>query len=343
MFNKQHFITVLSYIGIGFISGAISHWFFSGTRSLIMAWLGILLFLLAESLSEEKKNRWELIVFVIIYSLAIWMVSGGLQHFLDSPMRSLWIVPVGYFVSLVVYQLKYPEHTKDTVRTLMVWAGTSVLLFVLLYGALFFVPQSWFALNHHGESHSWVWVLDTNKHHKESWEILEDDTQMDHGEMIVDELSFIQLMIPHHQEAVDTTTELLKTTTDPQLQVLWNAIIEAKKKEIAMMQSWLAQRYPNPWIDHGKTYHLMMRPTIGITDSKQIDTIRTTDMIVHHEGAVQMAEKVLTLPDVREEVQAFAREVIRAQWAEIETMRAWLLGSVEVVEPHVMDMNHHGH
>jgi uncharacterized protein (DUF305 family) len=87
----------------------------------------------------------------------------------------------------------------------------------------------------------------------------------------------------------------------------------------------------------------MMRSTEGITDSKQIDAIRTTDMIVHHEGAVQMAEKVLTLPDVREEVQAFAREIIRAQLTEIETMRTWLLGSKEVVMPHVMDMNDHGH
>lgn len=47
-----------------------------------------------------------------------------------------------------------------------------------------------------------------------------DDTEMDHGEMVIDELSFIQLMIPHHQEAVDTTTELLKTTTDSALQTL---------------------------------------------------------------------------------------------------------------------------
>jgi uncharacterized protein (DUF305 family) len=324
MFNKQHFITVLSYIGIGFISGAISHWFFSGTRSLIMAALGILLFLVAEVLSEEKKNRWELIIFVILYSLAIWMVSGWLQHFLDSPMRSLWIVPVGYFVSLVVYQLKHPEYTKDTVRTLIAWAVTSLLLFVLLYTALFFVPQSWFAYDHHGQG-------------------VKGSSSMDHGEMIIDELSFIQLMIPHHQEAVDTTTELLKTTTDPQLQTLWNAIVEAQKNEIAMMQSWLQQRYPNPSIDHGKTYHLMMRSTEGITDSKQIDAIRTTDMIVHHEWAVQMAEKILILPDVREEVQTFAREVIRAQSTEIETMRSWLLGNKEVVMPHGMDINDHGH
>lgn len=109
-----------------------------------------------------------------------------------------------------------------------------------------------------------------------------------------------------------------------------------------MMQSWLQQRYPNPSIDHGKTYHLMMRSTEGITDSKQIDAIRATDMIVHHEGAVQMAEKILALPEVRPEVQSFARDVIRAQSIEIETMRSWL-SNKEVVVPHVMDIHDHDH
>jgi uncharacterized protein (DUF305 family) len=56
-----------------------------------------------------------------------------------------------------------------------------------------------------------------------------------------------------------------------------------------------------------------------------------------------MAEKVLILPDVRPEVQAFAREVIRAQSTEIETMRNWLLGSKEIVMPHVMDIHDHDH
>ena|GEM_PF-7000582 len=60
-------------------------------------------------MSEEKKHWYEIIVFVIIFSIAIGMVSGGLQHFLDSPMRSLWIVPVGYIVALAVYQLQHAE------------------------------------------------------------------------------------------------------------------------------------------------------------------------------------------------------------------------------------------
>ena len=81
-------------------------------------------------------------------------------------------------------------------------------------------------------------------------------------------------------------------------------------------------------MDYGSQYMLMMRPTTGITDSKQIDVIRTTDMIVHHEGAVQMAEKILTLSNIRPEVEAFARDIIRLQGEEIAMMRTWLTDQV---------------
>jgi uncharacterized protein (DUF305 family) len=345
LMTKNFLATILRYIGIGFISWAISHGFFSWQRSVIMALLWIVVFLIAEMMSDTKKQWYEVFLFVIVFSVAVGMVSGGLQHFLDSPMRSLWIVPVGYFVALSVYQIQYKEEAWNRTKTLLIWLLSSGLLFGLLYGALHILPASWFLAvdDHHGNDQQWAQLLPTKEDHIAMGHVMpEDGAIMDHGEMVIDELSFIQLMIPHHQEAVDTTTELLKTTTDSALQTLWNAIIEVQKQEIAMMQSWLQQRYPNPWIDHWISYHLMMRSTSGITDSNEIDAIRTTDMIVHHEGAVQMAEKILTLPDVRPEVQAFAREVIRAQSTEIETMRNWL-GNKEVVMPHVMDMNDHNH
>ncbi|MFA7284533.1 MAG: hypothetical protein WC004_01785 [Candidatus Absconditabacterales bacterium] len=106
MYNKKHLHSLLGYLGIGFISGAISHGFFSETRSIIMASIGIGLFLLGELLKEGEKNYISLLVFGLLYSVAVGMVSGGLQHFLDSPLRSLWIIPVGYGVSLLVFPWK---------------------------------------------------------------------------------------------------------------------------------------------------------------------------------------------------------------------------------------------
>lgn len=47
------------------------------------------------------------------------------------------------------------------------------------------------------------------------------------------------------------------------------------------------------------------------------------EMIVHHEGAVAMAETALEHAD-REEVKALAREIIEAQTREIGMMRGWV-------------------
>lgn len=47
------------------------------------------------------------------------------------------------------------------------------------------------------------------------------------------------------------------------------------------------------------------------------------EMIVHHEGAVAMAEAALERAE-REEVKALAREIIAAQTREISLMRGWM-------------------
>ncbi len=46
-------------------------------------------------------------------------------------------------------------------------------------------------------------------------------------------------------------------------------------------------------------------------------------MIVHHIGAVQMAEELLKQTD-RPELRAFAQDIIEVQSQEIETMKGWL-------------------
>ena len=45
-FQQQHSAMLLKYSGISFISGAVNHGFFSGTRSLWTAAIGIVLFVL---------------------------------------------------------------------------------------------------------------------------------------------------------------------------------------------------------------------------------------------------------------------------------------------------------
>lgn len=134
-------INLLGYLWIGFISGSISHWFFSGTRSVIMAAIWITLFILSEYLTPWEKNYKELLFFWLIYSLAIGMVSGWFQHFLDSPMRSLWIIPVGYFVSLMIFPLKEHQRWVNRQRSILLWWLITIVLTLLLYFLIHTLPQ----------------------------------------------------------------------------------------------------------------------------------------------------------------------------------------------------------
>jgi uncharacterized cupredoxin-like copper-binding protein len=105
-FALQHAATLLKYGGISFIAGAVNHGFFSETRSLWTAAIGVLIYLLGSALEmrafDQSKTTWRQVFgWGIVFSVGIGFFTGGLQHFPDSPSRSLWVVPLGFALSLV--------------------------------------------------------------------------------------------------------------------------------------------------------------------------------------------------------------------------------------------------
>lgn len=54
-----------------------------------------------------------------------------------------------------------------------------------------------------------------------------------------------------------------------------------------------------------------------------LDRAFVENMIVHHEGAIEMAQKVVDKTK-RPEVKALAEEIITTQSTEVETMNGWL-------------------
>ncbi len=68
---------------------------------------------------------------------------------------------------------------------------------------------------------------------------------MMHHADVTSEEQFIRDMIPHHQEAVDTSKEIIARSTNDDLKKLAEDIVDAQTKEIAMMKEWLQERYPN--------------------------------------------------------------------------------------------------
>jgi uncharacterized protein (DUF305 family) len=146
-----------------------------------------------------------------------------------------------------------------------------------------------------------------------------DHSMMDHGAMVTSEEAFVVNMIPHHQEAVDTARLVLAKGESAELKKLAQDIITAQEKEIAMMQKW-----SKDWKYSTVTASYMNMMGDGTKLSgKALDTWFLQGMIMHHMGAVHMAESLLKL-NARKEVSDFARDVIRVQSSEISQMKLML-------------------
>ena len=91
-FQKHHATMLLKYSGISFISGAVNHGFFSGTRSLWTAAMGIVLFVLGAWLEHRQSEQrsqglGQALVWGSLLSVGLGFFTGGLQHFPDSLFR----------------------------------------------------------------------------------------------------------------------------------------------------------------------------------------------------------------------------------------------------------------
>lgn len=104
-FQTEHLATLAKYAGISFVAGAVNHGFFSERRSFVTAGVGVICFLIGAAMEmkaapDGTKSWADLLGFGIVASVGLGFFTGGLQHFPDSPERSLWVVPLGFFLSL---------------------------------------------------------------------------------------------------------------------------------------------------------------------------------------------------------------------------------------------------
>lgn len=121
-FSQQHIAMALKYGGISFIAGSVSHGVFSGQRSLLTAGLGIVAFILGmwlENRGNEQQGKLLLksIALSTVLALSLGLFTGSLQHFPDSPNRSLWAVPLGFAVSIAaLFVLSHQSWTRNIKR-----------------------------------------------------------------------------------------------------------------------------------------------------------------------------------------------------------------------------------
>lgn len=152
---------------------------------------------------------------------------------------------------------------------------------------------------------------------------------MVHSIEVQDEKTFIQEMIPHHQEAIDTSKLVLAKTEDPELKKFTQDVITVQSQEITEMKSWLKN-----WFNEEYVVNLNYLPMMGNLNSyegKELEKMYVVGMIRHHQGAIEMAKKVLTLKP-RPEVKEMAEAIVTVQQTEVDTLQKWLDTKYQAVE-----------
>ncbi len=154
----------------------------------------------------------------------------------------------------------------------------------------------------------------------------EPDAGSQHNEA---DITFAQMMIPHHQQAIEMA-KLAETRADSQeVKDLAAAIEAAQDPEIQTMQGWLTE-----WDAEGMSHDMSPDEMPGMVDSKtmgelgkasgkEFDQLFLTSMIAHHEGAIAMAESEKS-DGVHKGALRLADAIIKTQTAELKRMQRML-------------------
>lgn len=142
--------------------------------------------------------------------------------------------------------------------------------------------------------------------------------------------TFLQMMYPHHAQAVEMAKLVPSRSQNPQLQALATAVEQAQAPEMRQMTALLqsfGKSAPSAGGHGGHNMPGIMTPeqmsALQAASGPDFDRQWLTMMIEHHAGAITMAETELA-DGSNAEAKALARSIIDAQRTEIDMMRGML-------------------
>ena len=159
------------------------------------------------------------------------------------------------------------------------------------------------------------------------------------------EISFAQLMVPHHQQAVEMADLALSRSTNPEVKKLAEQIKAAQDQEMAQMKGWLSawgapEQMDGATASDGSMDHSGMdmggMTSSGMMTADDLAKLKTASgadfdrmwlqmMIAHHQGAISMANQVIG-ESSNPQVTQLAKAVVAGQTQEISTMQQLLAG-----------------
>lgn len=148
---------------------------------------------------------------------------------------------------------------------------------------------------------------------------------------------FIEMMIPHHQDAIAMAELALQRSQHPQIKTLAADIKRVQQAEIDQMQTWYRQWYGTEVPRSNSGGNMMgggmmgMGTGMGMGMNMDLDALANAAdfdktfiemMIPHHRMALMMSNMVLVGGE-KAELRTLAGAIISGQSAEIEQMQTW--------------------
>jgi uncharacterized protein (DUF305 family) len=146
------------------------------------------------------------------------------------------------------------------------------------------------------------------------------------------DVMFAQMMIPHHEQALELADMALDPTlmASEQVKALASQIKAAQDPEIDVMTQWLTE-WDQPLMDMSEDHSMAMEGMLSIDElgalgqltGEEFDQAWVSAMIAHHKGAIKMANTVKAEGESAL-VQELADAIIQAQKSEIDTLELLL-------------------
>jgi uncharacterized protein (DUF305 family) len=150
--------------------------------------------------------------------------------------------------------------------------------------------------------------------------------QNESSEFSSNDVMFAQMMIPHHQQAVDMGTLAETRASDAEVKALAAQIKAEQAPEIQEMKAWLSSANAGMHMGHDMGMDGMLSDeemaALEKSTGQVFDLLFVQGMITHHEGAIVMAQMVLNSANT--EAKALGEAIVESQTKQIEELKAIL-------------------
>ncbi|WP_285546244.1 DUF305 domain-containing protein [Dyadobacter frigoris] len=145
------------------------------------------------------------------------------------------------------------------------------------------------------------------------------------------DIDYAEMMKMHHMGAIEMAELEVKSGTNSEMKTMAQAIVDAQKKEITQLDSFLATSTPTTM---NMEFHMQMMEGMNRMGKQadlqiitgNIDQDFATLMIGHHQSATEMAQMQL-LMGKNTQLKSLSTMIVEEQNKEIAQFQTWLLAN----------------